>query len=104
MQYITKLATSQSQSETPVPPPPNYYIMYPIDAPVYIIVLKGSGQTAQPCKVPVNIYLYLYLLISVCPKTIKVYIYGDENSCPLYEDLQTLCMLFTSYITLGNDL
>jgi hypothetical protein len=25
------------------------------------------------------IYLYFHLLISVCPKTNQVYIYGDEN-------------------------
>jgi hypothetical protein len=56
----------------------------------------------------VNIYLYFHLLIScVCPKTIRVYIYGDENTFPSYEDLQILGILFTSYITphttLGNE-
>jgi hypothetical protein len=53
-------------------------------------------------KVPVNIYLYFHLFISVCPETIQVYIYGDEiieNTYPPYEDLQTLCMFFPSYIT-----
>jgi hypothetical protein len=30
---------------------------------------QALGQNAQPCKVPVNIYLYFHLLISVCPKT-----------------------------------
>ncbi len=48
MQYITKLATSQSQTP-PISPPPNYNIMYPKDAPlrkikissVHKILLKG---------------------------------------------------------------
>jgi hypothetical protein len=57
-----------------------------------------------------NIYLYFYLLISVCPTTIQVYICGDENikkSFPPYENLQILGMIFTSHIiphtTLGNE-
>ncbi len=57
------------------------------------------------------IYLYSHLLISVCPKTIQVYIYMKmkifENSFPPYEDLQDLQilgMLFTSHITPHNTL
>jgi hypothetical protein len=89
-----KLATSQSQK-------PRFSLPQ---------IIRGLGQNAQPWKVPVNIYLYFHLLVSVCPKTIQVYIYGDENenSFPPYEGLQILGMLFTSHITphttLGNEL
>jgi hypothetical protein len=59
------------------------------------------------------IYIY-YLLISVCHKTIQVYIHVVymemkifENTFPPYEDLQILGILFKSYInphtTLGNE-
>jgi hypothetical protein len=48
--------------------------------------------------------------MSVCPKTLQVYIYGDENiwkSFPPYEDLQILGVIVTSqiipHITLGNE-
>jgi hypothetical protein len=88
MQY--KLATSQSQK----PRSP----------------CQALGQNAQPCKVTVNIYLYFHLLISVCPKTIKL-TYMEmkifENTFPPYEDLHILGMLSTSHITphttLGNE-
>ncbi len=75
MQYITKLAMSQSQkSETSVPDPPKYNIMYPVDArvqtvkipPVQKIVLRGICQNLQPYKVLANKYskyisIYSYL-------------------------------------------
>jgi hypothetical protein len=59
---------------------------------------------------PVNNFLYFLLLISDCPKTtmftnmeMKIF----ENTFPPYEDLKTLCVLFTSHITphttLGNE-
>ncbi len=55
---------------------------------------QAFGQNAHPCKVAVNIYLYFHLLISVCPKTIQVYIYGDEN---IWKDLSSLWRLTNSW-------
>jgi hypothetical protein len=89
--YITKLTMSQSQKPQFPPPQNTYYIMYPIDARVRPVKIFSCTQntelltgpwaecTALYCKVPVNIYLYFHLLISVCPKTIQVNMYGDKN-------------------------
>jgi hypothetical protein len=73
--------------------------MYPKDAPVKPVKLS-----------PVNIYLYIRLLISVSPKQFK-FTYMEmkiyEDTFPPNEDLQTLGILSTSYIiphtTLGNE-
>ena len=76
MQYITKLVTSQRQK--PRSPTPKLQYNVPdrrtrADGLKFLLCTKycwqALGQNAQPCKVPVNIYLNFHLLISVCPKT-----------------------------------
>ncbi len=101
MQYITKLATSQSQKPRD-PLPQLYQQRHPCGLLKFLL-----GQNAQPCKIPVNIYLYLHLPIFVSPKAIQVYIYMEmkifENTFPPYEDLQTLFTFHvTPHTTLGN--
>jgi hypothetical protein len=85
-QYMySVLETPQSH---PGPPPPNYNVTYPKDAPmrpvkispVHKILLTGPwAECTVLYKVSVESYLYFHLLIRVCPKTIQVYMYGDEN-------------------------
>jgi hypothetical protein len=61
MEYITKIATQQSQK--PQSLPPNYNVMYPVDAPLRpfkissVLKILLTGSWAE-CKVLVNIYLY----------------------------------------------
>ncbi len=61
MEYVTKLATQQSQK--PQSLPPNYNVVYPIDAPMRpvkispVLKILLTGSWAE-CKVLVNIYLY----------------------------------------------
>ncbi len=60
--------------------------MYTVDASVrsvkishvHKIVLKSPWAECTARKVPMK-YEHIYLLIYVCPKTNKVYIYGYEN-------------------------
>jgi hypothetical protein len=56
MQYITKLATLQSQKSQSPFPQNTYKVMYPVDAHVWTvkIVLWGIYQNLQPYKVLMN--------------------------------------------------
>jgi hypothetical protein len=108
---------SQSQ-KTLVPNLSNYSRMYLKDAPMWTvkispvdkILLIALGQNPQPCEVPVNIYLFFHLFYLFALKSFK-FTYMEmkifENTFLPYEDLQILCMFFTSHITphttLGNE-
>ncbi len=83
MQYITKLATSQSQKPRfPPLPQPKYNVMcYPVDAPVRTVKNSSCTQNSvarslselKPFRIPVKIYIHIHLLISVCSWTIQNY-------------------------------
>ncbi len=69
-------------------------------SPVHRIVLAGPSQNAQPCKAPVKIYLYVHLLIYVCAKTNKVYIYGDKNIWKQFFSIKRLTNSWHTYLPL----
>jgi hypothetical protein len=115
MQYITKLAMSQSQKPRSSSPKLLYNLLFRRTSPNFSCSPNTAARRLvrmhSPCKVPVNIYLYFHLLISVCPKTIQVYMYGDGYLKTPFLHMKTrkiLGMLFTFHFTpqtttLGNE-
>jgi hypothetical protein len=104
MQYIPKLAMSQSQK------PRSHSIMYSIDAPVRPVKIlftkycwHALGRMHSPVR---SLWTFNYISIYSCLFALKPPFKSTymemkifENIFPPHEDLQTLRMLFTSHIT-----
>ncbi len=115
MQYITKLATSQSQKpirsreervgiklnklpkvRNPVPPPPKYNVMYPLDARLWTV--KNSSCTQNNDARPISEFTLHYITRNLFTKTLYWYnhftyfhfSFYDNKTYPLHSKTTTI--------------